>query len=619
MTSTILSNRESQQFKSLYLWSLRRHMGISILYALLLFLIFPGVLIVNSMNRNYSVDLVYSLFPLLVIPLTMLFTLIFSALHFSYMHNKRRVDLFYSLPARRNTMLLARLCAAVTHVLVPLLANCLIAGLCIAGNPQLMSSYRSYSEYSNPVYLVQVVFYLCLAVLASLLFSLFISVCCGTTMDSILSILVINGVFPVLVLLVTEVSSSLLPGIEVNLSVLPFVYTMLCPYGSMASCYLSYGGISLSAVNLQWYTWWWIFFVAAMLAATLLINRRRKSESAENAWAFAVPNIVIRIVVSITAGLGGGFLIAQSMDGLISQFLLGMLLGAVVAHMVLEAIYSRGLRKVLRSFPYLGGSVALLVCYLLFMLYGMNGLIYRVPAASEVAQVTLSISDNEYVGYSRINHTGYSYVEMDDYQWQTPILTDQETVQWITALQEETLGETRRLQYNSFRSYGYSMLEFTYQLNDGSTLKRSYKLNFLSQVFQDGSKGQSMLEQILNSREYKESANSIFQTSVEFVDRFAYADYNKRSDYQTIPTDAQQKAELLTALRNDVLADTVEKQMKWLETGGGDFRISVEYRVPDAKQQLPGVKYMNGSDEYLIPDYYTNTRAVLERLEIDGL
>ena len=47
MISTTLSTNSDSLFRNLYLWALRQHMGLSILFAILLFLIMPGTILVN--------------------------------------------------------------------------------------------------------------------------------------------------------------------------------------------------------------------------------------------------------------------------------------------------------------------------------------------------------------------------------------------------------------------------------------------------------------------------------------------------------------------------------------------------------------------------------------------
>ena len=60
--------------------------------------------------------------PWFILPLLWLFALIFTVSLFRYLHDKRSVDLFHSLPVRRENLLLGRLAAEVTALAVPLLA-----------------------------------------------------------------------------------------------------------------------------------------------------------------------------------------------------------------------------------------------------------------------------------------------------------------------------------------------------------------------------------------------------------------------------------------------------------------------------------------------------------------
>lgn len=240
MTSTILSSSSLHPFRSLYRWALRQHMGLSVLYMILLFLAMPGTILMNLIQgRDYSnyINGAEDIFSMLCIPLTMLFTLLFSALHFSYLHKKRAIDLFYSLPAKRNTLLSARLCAAATHVLAPLLINYLLMQL-------LLFARRENLGWAEEPWIVKnagsAICFLCLAVLASLVFSALIYVCSGTGVDAIVSIFVINGIYPALVMLLMLVSENLLTGVMVSYSVSPIVYTLASPYLSMLSFY---GGV----------------------------------------------------------------------------------------------------------------------------------------------------------------------------------------------------------------------------------------------------------------------------------------------------------------------------------------------------------------------------------------
>lgn len=599
MTSTILSSSSLHPFRSLYRWALRQHMGLSVLYMILLFLAMPGTILIHLIQgRDYSnyINGAEDIFSMLCIPLTMLFTLLFSALHFSYLHKKRAIDLFYSLPAKRNTLLSARLCAAATHVLAPLLINYLLMQLLLFARRETLGWVRKPWMVTNAG---SAICFLCLAVLASLVFSALIYVCSGTGVDAIVSIFVINGIYPALVMLLMLVSENLLTGVMVSYSVSPIVYTLASPYLSMLSFYgVSYDGYS-NETNL--YAIWWVLFTVALLALTLALNRKRKSESAETGWAFAVPNVVIRIAASATAGLGLGTIMAQAMSGLLIQFILGMVIGAFAMHMILEAVYSRGLRRWLKSLPYYGSTVAVLLCFLLAMSYGMNGIVNRIPAVENIEQVSCSIQGlnglwDQHVGYYR------------DGIFQAPVLTEEENIQLVTQIQQEAIRDSRT---HTFSTSYLGVVELDYTLKDGTHLKRSYQI---TNAGFPKEQAQELLDELIDSREFIEKANSVFQISPEQTGHFQLEEMDT---YETadLLVNAEKKEELLNALKQDILEDSSQKREEWIDNGSRQIVLS--FQINSGRRQETWQPIID-TDQYMIPDYYTRTRAVLDTLETDA-
>lgn len=599
MISTTLSSDNASPFRNLYLWALRQHLGLSILFAILLFLIMPGTILINLIQeRDYSnyINVAEDMFVMLCTPVTMLFTLLFSALHLGYLHKKRALDLFYALPAKRNTLLLARMCAAATHVLLPLLANYLLMQILL----RLRWASKGWEAWME-TNAVSAIFCLCLAVLASLVFSTLIYVCSGTSIDAVVSIFVISGIYPVLVFLLTQVLEDLLTGVMVSYNVSPLIYTLVSPYFSMFSFY----EVSRNDSQGWLYALWWIVFTVALLALTLVLNRWRRSEAAETGWAFAVPNVIIRVAASATAGLGLGLLLAQAMSGLMIQFILGMVIGAFVMHMILEAVYSRGLRKWVRSLPYYGGTIAVLVCLLLGLAYGMNGIVNRVPVAEDVTQVECSI---RWPIYPADFHMGYYKAG----NLQGPVLTEEENIRLVTQIQQEALQGDRRY---LFAPSNMGEVELHYTLKDGTTLDRNYKI--INSEFYDGP-GKDLVEQLINSREFIEKANAVFQVSSEQVSNFELLDMDT-GESEELLVNTQKKEELLNALKQDILEDNTKKREDWntreVQESRENIALTFEINYGRLKDTLG---FDINREQYTIPDYYTRTCEVINTLEKSG-
>ena len=104
----------SQRKKALNLfrWTNKRYRGILIAYILLLSVSSPLMeLIIKLKNRN--IEEVVNAAPVLIgttfTLVAMIFSTVFAFVSFSYIHNKRCVDMFGSFPVDRATMLFTRL------------------------------------------------------------------------------------------------------------------------------------------------------------------------------------------------------------------------------------------------------------------------------------------------------------------------------------------------------------------------------------------------------------------------------------------------------------------------------------------------------------------------------
>ena len=77
---------------------------------------------------------------------------------------------------------------------------------------------------------------------------------------------------------------------------------------------------------------------------------RRKSESAESDLAFPVPKLLLRFLCSAGVGLLAGMVFYLVSTSTVS-FFFGFLFFSIMAHAVTEALYSRGLKRFVRTLP----------------------------------------------------------------------------------------------------------------------------------------------------------------------------------------------------------------------------------------------------------------------------
>lgn len=373
MTSTTSFREFFQEWKALYVWNLRRSRGMSLLYFGLLLLAGPVLtFLVCSVSPSPAGSL-SNIVPAnsgLSMPLTMIFALVFSIQRFSYMHNKRSVDLYHAMPVRRVPMMLAAWSASLTGLLLPLIADILLillADTWIAQGVWYNIPLESIlSFFGNQMFMAAV----CLT------FCMLMAVCSGTTMDMVISIVLTNCFYPLVILMVMVLGSWLLPGFDGNFSFI--LLTALAPFPAMIVGFTLQGGLYFNlfgssfrfpydSIALFW--GWWIALFVVMLAASLWLYTRRKSESAESDLAFPAPKHLLRFLCSAAVGLLAGMVFFLVNNNTFS-FFIGFILFSLMAHAVAEALYSRGLRRFVRTLPSYG---AMVLCVVLLYLSGATG------------------------------------------------------------------------------------------------------------------------------------------------------------------------------------------------------------------------------------------------------
>lgn len=447
MTSTTSFREFFREWKALYIWNLRRSRGMSLLYFALLLLAGPVLIFLTCSVNTYQPYMLKDIVPLnsgLSMPLTMIFTLVFAVQRFSYMHNKRSVDLYHAMPVRRTPMLLAAWSASLTGLLLPLLADVLLL--------LLANVWVAWSVFYNiPVATIFSLFGSQILMAAvCLTFCMLMAVCSGTVMDMVISIVLTNCSYPLVILMSMVLGSWLLPGFDGNFSLT--LLTALAPFPAMVvamlfagdyTMYLFGNRYSLDISGLFW--GWWILLLVVMLAASLWLYTRRKSESAESDLAFPVPKILLRFLCSAAIGLLAGMVFFLVNNNTFS-FFMGFILFSLMVHAVTEALYSRGLRRLIRTLPAYGAMVLCVVLLYLSAATGFFGYDTRVPQ-----NVTSASIDGSAFGYENGSFS-VEYTPVSLYSWKDgkilatrdqTIFQEPENIEIIKKIHQQLLQERK--------------------------------------------------------------------------------------------------------------------------------------------------------------------------------
>ena len=628
MTLKTSSNRTINEFWQTYRWALKKSRGMAALLLLLIFIVLPMILLLSVPNwfraalemvsnksyigqqtveqivaRNFS-SFLGGMIPV-AMALVLFFSLILCVQLFSYMQNKRSVDLFHALPVGRTPMLLGRWCAGLTVLAVPTLVNFLIVEI-------IRSAYGIMVPAGFKPPLVQMLWVLLMGA-AAFTFCMFMAVCSGTTLDTVLSILGVNAGYPVMILCGLSLAAMILPGLNFEWRSYLAVITAFSPFSA---------GVVALVNNLSTgFLLWWIFMTLVLLAGSLFLYGKRRSETAEDNFSFPLPKIIIRFILTAVGGLALGLIL----NGATGGFLIGIIAGSVIAHVVVEAIYSRGFSQMKRSLKWYGVYAAAFVLFYGVLATGFFGYDTRVPNADDVTSVT--------VAAGRLNETsggGCNVIYSEDNRMVKdirPVLTDKNNIQTVIDTQKKfvELSRADRFPYLP-KTVAGNLLTITYQLKDGRTFARNY--NYISNVGNSDiwKKLESARQKISNLPEYIQGTDMIFHVGPSDV---STVDMNPGGNAETsYAPDEAAKQELLDALRQDLTDgkftppsvapnDPAPIQLFTIRV---NFKDSLEVKDSFVKAQVGNSmeKFkLNGGGNYTLYDTDSKTYQLVQKMGWD--
>lgn len=444
----------------IFKWSLRKNLPFSIAYWILLFLTFPMIeifmmVVANSYGtfKEYisGIKQAVNYLPSTVFAgVAIVFSIIMSVKAFSYMHNKRRVDFFGSLPVSRRTLFFMRYLSTLAVCIVPVIVFGFIGALMGCCNFAIITTAK-------------VVGVLIITIIGNVSFIAFISLCCGTVVDVIMSYAIINIVYPICVAIAYFFPPSVIPGLsreEIPIT----IFTFLVPSASFYTNYFSFSKV-LGIV-------WWLGLSIVLMSACFVLCRKRKAETAQNAFAFNAVEIVIKFFTCFASGFGIGYMCAYlGAEHIKSQyiwFVVGAVIAIMTANILLHLIFHRGLSQFKSSLVECGAVFACLMTFLLLVTSGGLGYEKRMPNKNDIKAVSFRMGYEE-----RFIINGRDLLK--SFTEDTEIINDAYAVHQaiVNGIQEQK-GLLSITPYYAYGDEIYDSVHITYELKNGKHFTRHY-------------------------------------------------------------------------------------------------------------------------------------------------
>lgn len=489
MTSTVSFKEKLKQAYSVFKWDLKSCSGTMAVYAILA-AVFTTIILTlclvvgfyaqnNTMYDTYTYS--QSLYSIAEAPdsttnavaesvkvfqiiasqmiyfLTIIFAIIYTVKVYSYLHNKRKADLYGSLPISRIMLFVSKSASAYLFTLIPamfFLGIIFIISMCL-GQPIVNEAIDIYVK-------------LLMGTLASISAYGLISVCCGTTINSVIMFIAVCIAYPLSAMFIKGVANGFFCGTYTGIFKDHFIMNALNPLAA-------YDGINII---------YWLIFSAVCIVASAFLVKRRKAERAQASFAYYLPCHIVKVLVSFLVGMFLGVLFGSLNvfgNGYLG-FVFGFILGSVPAFVITHLIFYKGFSKLIRTSIPLGGLVVVVVAVMAVCSYDIFGYNEFVPDLDDVQSAGLI--DSEY--FYRENDSDLNKIVRSSAE----DFTDKESINSIISSHSSIIADKDFSSDKKFQSVWYDMLvdnmniglnemrySFAYKMNNGRVVTRTYSLS----------------------------------------------------------------------------------------------------------------------------------------------
>lgn len=587
--------------------------------------------------------------------LTAVFTIFYTIKIFSYLHNKRKADMYGSLPISRITLYISKLVTAFALSAVPaaffLGVVALVAACC-----------------GVSVTVGMMILQIIIGSLACIAAYGLVAVCCGTTFNTVIMYLAVCISYPITMSLVAGTISSFFYGSNSDAIFNTVFLNALNPIAA-------YDGKNII---------YWLIFTAACVVGAMALVRKRRAERAQSSFAYYLPCHLVKVLVSFLMGMFLGIVFGSMNvfgNGLLG-FIFGFVLLSVPTFIIAHLIFYKGFSRLVRTLPYLAGLIIIGVggmTLIAFDVFGYNSYLPSVDSIQSAGFYDASkvYADSDDDVYGLIKSMSGDFTDEESKQAIIDMhaqILENSYEDSSTEIAEKFVGVFGNMLISNtedmINETGYG---FSYTLNNGAKVTRMYTNNSAPVLFGTAAPIELDTESITSSPLYIEKYSGTMAAPDEDINECVVVGSNSDGDtvtydllsspYYTEHNDEEANAqrELAQRLREAFIEDykanpddaemVLYSHKYWgsgsyftyydlpysyysytryedvLEYSGEEFERAQE-KYPDivceigftfdlsAENQTPWSPEYTKVEIFCIPESYTNTLRVLRELEI---
>lgn len=379
---------------------------------------------------------------------------------FSFVYSRKKLDLFHSLPIRRERLFAQQIVSNYLLFLLPYFCCQLLLFLIV------IVQKGFHMEFLQAVLLG--------FVMQNLLFwfvhmvTLVAIMLTGKLLAGFLALGTITGYTIGLAFIIQlymsaffETSKTITPWLERVFITILSPIGLLAEKGFLENLFYEGSWHGMGALG----KWICVIIVETLLFAgvSLYLYRIRKTEAAERTIAFPKMESIVKFLLVVPGALlSGQFFCMLSVNNSVYWLIFGLIFGVLVLSCLLEIIFSYDFRKALNRKWQLVGSLAVVFAVLLVFRFDLFGYDRWIPDQDRVESMAISINDeNVYVEYPE-------YLSAEQYRLQNMELTDFEPVY---AVAEHGVSNIHKKDEN------LSEITIQYRMKNGQKITRYYRID----------------------------------------------------------------------------------------------------------------------------------------------
>ncbi len=302
----------------------------------------------------------------------------------------------------------------------------------------------------------------------------------------------------------------------------------------------------------------WMLLAAAFLALAWIAYRRRASEAAGRAIAFPLLKPFVKTAVAIPGAMVIGGMVYDASNNNETLLVLGMLAGALLLCAAAEVIYAFDIRCILKHLPSTGAALAAVLAIFCIYKWDLIGYDSYIPDKNKVESIAI-LPDGYYDYYW--DEKG-QYMDPSDYIKENMFLTDTEPVLALAGMSPQTDAE------DMDRS---RVLYVLYRLRPGGEKVRRVAVDY------EDPKTAALLDRIFKTEEFK---RGFFQVMADET----YCDGVTKISYTNGPVRTTVPPEEAYALRAAWIKDMEQFDFKLARDGMPCGQITLEYADHSQRQ-----------------------------------